>query len=392
MRRNKVGCRAFSLLELFVALACGAVILTATVSVITVLRNTTMASATRAQLDRDLRVVVGLMDRDISFFGAGIPSGNCIDEGCTGIDLLPLMRRATSSSLVFLGDQPYPNAELNGTMNVVFGGQVTPPTADDHAVVTSEVSGGCIPPLTGAAARFQCSTRQKTFVPGVYAASDDCDESSTDARTCPWGMGKLQGDVFRDHVLLATSQNAGDWYRRMWDGDTENTSPPYLSMHFVHNGGGAIPIPNLVNYAFLSQPDRVFYSFENNAGGACAAPPCRLMRNQCWGDISAPNAGGFPLEGTTAIRSTTSMASCDPTASDPEGTGWEEVASNVESFSLTYFQNPTTPIASPVATGSLAAVRLVQLDIRLKRTGGGQTIERGVRQLYFLKNREREAP
>ena len=74
--------------------------------------------------------------------------------------------------------------------------------------------------------------------------------------------------------------------------------------------------------------------------------------------------------------------------------GWEIVAPNVKALSLSYFQNPTTPIAAPVAVGSLKNVRLVQLDITLERTvpGTGQIIDRSARQLFFLQNRERDAP
>jgi prepilin-type N-terminal cleavage/methylation domain-containing protein len=380
-RSTRSSARGFTLLELVVGMALSTLIAAAAALTFSTVRNSAAESGTRAQLDRDARVVLDMLERDLAYFGAGIPSGSCIDQGCAGIDLLPVLRVAASDGLVFLGDAPYPNAELNGAMTVAYGGNhvLAGGAANDIVAVSSEVSGSCVPHNIAATAANRCSSKASTLVPGVYADAD-CSEGNTGARTCPWAMGKLQGAAVRSHVVVATAN--GDWYRRMWDGAFEaDESPPHVTLHFAHNPDEpSVFIPNAERYTFLSQPDRVFWSFQGNT----------LSRNQCWGPHAAPNAPGFPLETTTAPSAPTDPLACTPGS---EGTGWETIATGVTSLSFRYFQNPTTELSAPLAGADLARVRLLQVDMTLERKApAGRVLRRNVRQLFFLANREQDAP
>lgn len=379
--RRGSAARAFTLIELVVGMTLATIIAAAAAVTLTTARNAAAETGTRAQLDRDARVVLDLFERDLAYFGAGIPSGTCIDQGCAGVDLLPVLRVAAANGIVFLGDAPYPNAELNGAMTVAYGGThvLAGGTANDIVAVASEVSGSCVPHNAAATAANRCSSKASTLVPGVYADAN-CAEGADGVRTCPWGMGKLQGAAVRSHMVIATAN--GDWYRRMWDGAFEAAeSPPHLTLHFAHNPDEAsVFIPNAERYTFLSQPDRVFWSFQGN----------QVMRNQCWGEHTAPNAAGFPLESTVVPTAPTNPAACTP---GTEGTGWESVASGVTAFTLRYFQNPATELSAPLSGADLGRVRLVQVDMTLERKApAGRLLRKNVRQLFFLANREQDAP
>lgn len=386
--------RAFTIIELMVALALGAVLTTAATATLLVARFAATESALKASMARDGQLVMDNIERDLAYLGAGVPKAANADTAgaAVGRSMLPVVRAGLTSNLVFIGDLPYPNAEVPGIAGLA---RVNGGAPSRTLTVTDEISGPCVPPANNAGA--PCLTSNSTLVPGTYVAADDCDASQPTARTCPWGMRKWQngsgGDTFLTFVDVA-----GNWYSRKVTGI--NAGTPVVAFEGRYTGvaltagfpGGAgadnIDPTTFLGAGYVGNIDRVLYALEDPGapGSACATSTCALYRRQCWGSVGDPTAAGFPTAGTSFVGTTSALSGC---AAGTDGTGWETLATGISSFSFTYYQN-TAALSAPLNAGDRTNVRAVEVNLTMTKKIPGQTRNAVVnmRRRFFLNNRE----
>ncbi len=396
----------FTLIEVTIALTIGAVLMASVLYVFNLTRYTAVEAGTRAEMSRDAQLVMDALSRDLRYAGVGVPSGTCQDSGCTAnSSMLPSFRRAMNSQVVLIGDLPFPNAELPGIMAISrLAGDVTSTTV----AVTSEISGACTPYSTNAtSAQFQCSTSASSPLIWTNTASnDDCHGGNTGRRTCPWALNKWQTTGSASMVNLTAVAVDGSFYTRRWNrtsfGNAENKLGITLS---ASSAGGNSDLDRAefvssIGSSYLTNLDRVWWVAERSDGSACAADaasnstPCTLKRRQCWGEITNPGAANFPAAGNAYMASSTTPTNCNTATLD--GTDWETLATNIESFSLIFHQGNASlsSTSTAVTVANLPNIRAVDVSFTIKRdpAGGGQPLRHVVNERVFLDNRDRVAP
>lgn len=384
--------RGFSLVEVVVALTLGSGIMAGGLFMFKKTRFVAVEATVRAELARDAQLALDVLGRDLAALGAGVPAGRCNDASCTpGASLHPAVRRAGPGGFAFLGDAPYPNAELAGAVSIArFAGD-----ADSARVaVTSELNGACMPYASTAAAAFRCRTTATTLVPmGATTTADDCLQGQGDRRTCPWSLAKWQrGVAGTGATALVAVDGRGNFYARRWSGATAAVDQAF-GVELTAGAGGIAPLPRsefftTVGGGHLLNLDRILYSVENAtmAGGACSSSDCVVKRRQCWGLVQDPTAAAFPSAATGQVLSTTTPSAC---AAPDDGTPWETILTNVESFAFSYVLVGVAAPVAEVAAVDLPNVRAVDVAFTLVRTtpGGGRVLRERVEQRFFLTNR-----
>jgi prepilin-type N-terminal cleavage/methylation domain-containing protein len=422
LRRRRPG---FTLLELLVALSMAAVIATMAIAMFLTVRLSSLETATRAQLARDGQAALDAIEHDLRFFGAGVPlgvNGDAVSTSASGKSLLPILRVARDDNLVFLGDQPYPNAELPGLASLAYVGLSG---SDSHRLaVTSETSGVCIPPNSApGTGKLGCRTSKTTLLPDLQSSAD-CGSSTPAittsttaadfqaARTCPWGMNKwLLGNG--GLVYLTVVDAEGKWHERrnqpsgLGGADVDGF---YRGTHLEHgfpaSGDEFIGRPRFFAAAggsYVTVMDRVFYAVEDTAtaGTRCAGTAggdCSLRRRQCWGRLEDPANANFPPAGTSSfVGSTSTQLNCTTASTPEDGTPWETIVSGVESVRFRYFQNATTQLAgsgtgAPLTSAQASAVRAIEVEVRLRRkipgTSPARFLSDVMRRRFFLPNQQ----
>lgn len=381
----------FSLVEVIVALTIGAVLMSAALVTFTGGKYTVQESARRAQMARDAQLVLDLLGKDIGSLGAGVPVGSCLD-GCSATTerLSPALRRATSDGLVFLGDAPFPNAELPGVATLTrFAGDVS----SAQVAVIAEVSGPCTPPSTSASNAFQCSTAATTPLAGTFPASDDCRQTQPTARTCPWMLNKWQASNAAP-VHLTFVDAAGDFFQRRWNGTNVVVDNHFGIEVQAETGGAAVLTRNLfydpIGSGYVVNLDRIMWSVEDAGGGTCdSGDTCTVRRRQCWGHIDTPSAADFPLAGTVAFTSSSAPRNC---TAPTDGTGWETIVEGVDgvtNFNIEYFGANGASLGTDVTLANLTNVRSLVVTMTLQdRVGQGPILKHTVNQRFFVPNRE----
>jgi prepilin-type N-terminal cleavage/methylation domain-containing protein len=350
--------RGFTLVEMMVAIAAAITVTAAALGVYLSTRTMGIEISAKNQMARDLQLALDIIERDLSFAGAGMPYLNkeTATDTCsftaTG-RFVPHFRVAADTAFAFVGDLPYPNAEFNGVMTFVDGNN-----GDDRLTFMSEVSGNCAPNKSGGDIPYMCDTRQTTLIPGLVLTGDNnCQDGAMTERTCPWAMNKWQNadaSSFQPFILVTPR---GQWVLRGADVpmvDPANsgnmaTWGNYAGFH-THSVGtcGDADIDedtmhNPYGGAWAATPDRVFYRRTGTAGAYA------LERRQCWGDIIDPDDPEFPEEEgvggaatigelafpISAANWTTSQ--CDDTTTPKESTGWEQIVDGLDSVSFDYF-------------------------------------------------------
>lgn len=391
--------RGFTLIELMVALALGLAVTAAAMGVLLSAVSTQKEGTMRAELARDAQLTMDLLTRDLSYLGAGVPrgfesapAGNLLATGVGTLNatigyfngradrqLRPPIRIARNDYIAFLGDLPYPNAELSGIVGV--NHMSTAATTTSDVAVVSELS-PCSP--ENGATNYVCDTSDESLIQWVGTA--DCAAGTlTTSPTCPWGMKKWQVTGATNPRLVVGAVD-GSWFRREWNMSSIAAVNERMAITLT---GGALPVNRFVESSlgggYMANIDRVFWSLENKAGGAaCGGSDCTLWRKQCWGWTMAttqPNAAGFPGLNASVIRSGASPADCG----DPDnGTPWEKVMSDIKSLNIRYFRvdnlntalTPTTGLAAQ----QLAQARVIEIDLEMKRDIPGTTPTRSLTQ------------
>lgn len=382
--------RGFTLIELMVALGMALAVTTAAVSVMVLAVRTQHAGARRNDLSRDAQLAMDLMTRDLAYLGAGVPrgfeanrDGVLLNIGTVSADatagqlnaeapraLRPPIRIGRDDYLAFLGDAPYPNADINGIAAPgVFDG--SGPAPRSHRVqITSELSPCGVPKSSS---DYVCPTTEVSMVRDL--GGGDCVDGSTNEPTCPWGMGKWQNHGAEVDLLFSAVD--GSWYRRRWDMSNFADHNGRLLAHLAHtpDGNGAdLPLVRFhesgVGGGMISTLDRIVYSLERQGspGTACGgSAPCTLWRRQCWGwgygDPAANNAG-FPAVGASPGLSTNAGFPIACSAPN-DGTPWEKVIDGIKSLRFRYYaaDDLDTPLTTPLNAARSSAARVVEIEL-----------------------------
>lgn len=347
--------RGFTLIELVVSLAMGAVVLTVATAVLaTAMRDMRVARA-RSALAREGQTIAAMMELDLRQAGAGVPDLTHIDPGFPGGGAaLNAVLAGESEKIGVLLDRPRPHAQYNtfGTLNRAPGGSTS------RIAWHTENNGTCMPDGT-------CSTAATSvFFPG----ESGCTASFTD-RTCPWGMRRAEsGDAIQivdgegrwSHAVLGNSiaTNGSNrfavlstaWSGTLWPNVTAADKPV-----------------SAAGQGWVTTLDRVF--FRKNG--------TKLERIQCWGTPNQTSAS-WPIPGT-AVPATP----CAP----PNGLDWETLSNRVQSLTFTYFNAAGTAItAAPMAAVDLPRVRRVDYVLKLAQTVEGRAIRFDIVGSVHLRN------
>jgi type II secretory pathway pseudopilin PulG len=410
------GEKGFTLIELMVALGMALAITTAAMGVLMSAMKTQKEATMRAELARDSQFLIDTLSRDLAYLGAGVPrgfegnfTGNLIASGvfvtnttaaqlttAAPDQLRPALRIGDDDYLAFLGDLPYPNADLNG---IVGTGQMDALVDNSTDIAVQSELSPCAPPAS-APGNYVCDTRTESYIQGVGGAA--CTQSSINQPTCPWGMNKWQADG-GGFVPLVFSAVDGTWYRRRWNRATmaANGGRAQISLNAAQPAGtgGQLPtkgfVQSTVGGGMGAQLDRVFWSVRDSGGAAgCGTPPCTLLRRQCWGWNLAgavdPASASFPVAGGAAIRPPTVPGDC---TTDTQGTDWEEIAGDVEEFTLSFFgpaDLPSSPLGTAISIASAANTRVIEVDFLMRRDipgdANGRTMEQRTVRRFWLEN------
>lgn len=385
--------KGFTLIELMVALGMALAVTASAVAVMVLAIRTQQEGTARNELARDAQLVMDIISRDLAFLGAGVPRGfeanyrgelfhiNEYTERATSADfaahgnkqLRPAIRIGQPDYLAFIGDVPYPNAELNGIGSVgPLRYEFSPPYPEqDEVAVMSELS-PCTPP--GSAGGYTCNSTTASLIADV--GGPNCGPGNLNAPTCPWGLNKWQRTGLP--VALVFSGLDGSWYRREWDptGQGITTSDNRLFVHLEHvYDEPRARLPRRVfqgasmGGGMVAQLDRIFYSVsaEGAPGSACSDWPCTFWRRQCWGwdtRNTDPQDANFPAVGGTVMRPNTTPADC---GAPNGGTPWERVMDDIETLTFAYFGPDGAPLTTPLTAASSARTRSIEVRLTLRR-------------------------
>ncbi len=412
--------RGFTLIELMVALGMALVLTTSAVTVMVVAIRTQQEGTVRNEMARDAQLVLDTLARDLAYLGAGVPrgfeadtNGNVLGIGQTtgnipsasftaalaAKQLRPTIRIGQEHYLAFLGDAPYPNAELNGLVSI---GQFLDEGSDvqDEFAVSSELT-SCPPQVSASTSNYTCDTTDNSLLTDI--GGSNCHGTATTQPTCPWGLNKWQKTGTAPYVPLIFGALDGTWYRRQWDPDglafsTAGTSERLLVHveHWPSTAEADLPVNLFQSIAIGggmgATIDRIFYSLEPvGSSGDCTAWPCRLMRRQCWfWDLGThnPDDATFPKVGGTVMRSGSNPAGC--TNAD-RGTPWETIASDIESFSFRYYGvDDLTADLAPLDAAESSRTRVIEVEMTLRRRIPGSNparfFQHHARRRFWLEN------
>lgn len=393
MRRVHSRSRGFTLIELVVALGMASVVILSAVTIFLAARRTAVESGVRAQLGRAGQLAVDVMKRDFAFAGAGAPprAAACVDNACSGDVIGAVFRNGDATGLAFLGDQPYPNAELNGIAAISrLENEVPGDTSSDAVSITAEPSGACTPHASVTGASFRCLTSRTTPLFGVVAG-DDCRGGNEAASTCPWAQNKMLRTSV-NHLIVVDAE--GRWYTREWNGTSFADVGPHRGIQLTNGGTTALPrdaFHNPTGASYVATVDRVFYSVEREGGGSCAGPPvgdCVLYRRQCWGELSDPAAATFPAEGSAVLRFSDTPLNC---TAPGDGTDWEVIAVGIDSGVFRYLGVGGAALGPALSAADVANVRAVELDfewVKVRPGTAGGVFRHRLLERFFLDNRD----
>lgn len=394
--RRLASARGFTLIELMVALGMALAVTTAALGVLLMVVDTQREGQKRNALARDAQLAMDLIAHDLGYAGVGVPrgyeadaDGNLIGAVTTdaAAQLRPAIRIAQDDYLFFVGDLPYPNAELNGIAqpSMLQGNPANLNASVGRISVSSSLS-GCAP---GSGGGYVCDTTVSTT---FDVGGSNCTSASSTQPTCPWGLKKWQVDGSGEVPLLFGSFD-GRWWRRSWNMSSGGTDSNRVMIDF---GDGDLPVNGFVGFGvgggFIATLDRVFYSLDEPNGAACGGSGgCVLRRKQCWGwgDSLRPGDSSFPARlGTPPRLSGGTIASCDASAASRTGTPWEAVVEDVKSLDFEYFDATGAQLSTDITDAAeLARIRTIRVTLVLERElREGITLDYTLQRQFYLEN------
>ena len=372
--------RAFTMMELAVALGMSVVVIGAITGVLSMMMRLQQRERIMSELQRDGEFASQLLSSELRQAGLGVPSGEHIWHNA-GAANFPYGTVAPASfgarrvlvagagQLAFLGDLPKPDASYptfgpihnRVTGNPAGNPSATPPTHVVNSVAWhTESNGDCVPDGGGntCAAGITTATASQ-FFPGDATT---CTTATPLQRTCPWALGR----VFANDSLQIVD-GAGNWAH------AHVVSPVTVVNDATHNGVMSLSVSNYdygvisgapadsvwrntaegdgpggtIGQGWVTTLDRVFYEKVGTV----------LQRTQCFGDPDPANAK-WPPDTATAFPAapfsfTAPCVACG--ASAPNAvvcTPAETVARNVTSVAFSYFDATGTGVVAP-ATAAL---------------------------------------
>ncbi len=419
--------RAFTLLELTIASVMIIAIAAVCLAILLTVHFTQKEAQIRNATTRDAQLVIDVIGEDLKYFGVGVPFAANVQGafGCMGgpacaplntnIQLRPALRIAEEHYMAFLGDLPYPNADLNGiaTLSDMQGNPAlagADAANSDTFAISSELS-GCVPGaacntsatsmIWGGAAPENCTDANAHYTPGAVPAT---------GRSCPWGLNKWleNSSGFVDLVVTAPT---GIWAAERWD-MTDSASVGVVdrgqlmvNMDDDFPAAGASPLRRRpfadarAGASMVAQLDRVFFSAEEPGGTPChsgtAAGTCRLYRRQCWGPLGDPGSPNFPRAATSSTAANLLSPSAPGNCGAPnDGTPWEPIVGGISAFRLAYYDAFDVLIPTPIsARTDLQRVASVDVLVTIERKapqngrpGDPKTMHQTMSRRFYLQN------
>ncbi len=387
--------RAFTIIEILVALTLGVVVLGTTVSLAVLAGQDHDAARRRAHLARTASFLDRNLARDLRHAGLGMPTGpfhtGTFGSGDGRFNAPVLL--GTVDAIGIVGDLPRPDAD-----GAPFGSLASIPG--------SSGLGGS----PGAARFWWFNDNTGTCIPSTSATANSCKLSRTSRLmpnagecnaigggndpTCPWGLRRLVADEY--FVVIAGD---GSWALAKMPSSTTAianslvTAPDGRHLLFQSAsgvGGDWDPIKwrnvdpqidapvALRGQGYVSSPDRVFYFKDGTT----------LQRVQCYGAPDPDNAG-FPDADATAMPATAALAYTLPGGRTPSPTcvGPELIADHVVSVAFSYTDKNGAILAIPLDAARKRDVRGIRWRIVFEDARGGrQTVNETVEGGIALRN------
>ena len=386
--------RAFTIIEILVALTLGVVVLGTTVSLAVLAGQDHDAGRRRAHLARTASYLDRNLSRDLRHAGLGMPTGpfhtGTFGSG-TGRFNAPILI-GTTDSIGIVGDLPRPDAD-----GAPFGSLASIPGSSGIGGSPgaarfwwfNDNTGTCIPSTTVTATSCKLSKTSR-LMPGA----GECNAvGAGNDPTCPWGLRRLVADEYfvviagdgswalakmpstagianalvaapdgRHLLFQSASAVGGDWDPVRW-----RNVDPQVDAPVALRGQG-----------YVSSPDRVFYFKQGRT----------LQRVQCTGAPDPDNAG-FPSANVTTMPNVAALAYTLPGGRTPGPTcvGPELIADHVESAVFTYIDKDGAALALPLDGPRKRQVRGIRWRIAFRDARGGrQTVNETVEGAVALRN------
>lgn len=391
----------FTLIEVVIALAIGAVLLTTVMSVMVVTLRDTKRARAHSEMLRDADFVSHALNTELRLAGLGVPLGahvavtpgtcaggagagnvctsapspQCPAPGlCSAVGTYGTPPRAVgfyaallvggTNQIGILADLPRPDANYG-----VFGALHTRATGGPTAVAWhNENNGACMPDnnaatcVAGRDSVFFADDLAGCVTTGGGAAFTD--------RKCPWGMRRLMPG---ESIQIVAGD--GSWSDAVVSGSVQRVAAgvPVVSVSsaVLSTGFSATAWPNLLpgqgpggvpGQGFVTTLDRVFYRVVGT----------NIVRRQCWGDPD-PNQANWPNGATNTVPTATPQLSGGSGVSVNTCTDEEVVARNVSGLNFTYRDAAGATVAVTNAA-TKASVRRVDYTIDFAKTIDGRPV------------------
>ncbi len=339
--------RGASLLEVMVALAIGAILLTSILGLILEGERVSQVVRARAELASAGTIANQMLRQDLSQAGMGMPKGFFVG---TTTQRMYAVLVASPTSVGVLGDLARPDANFT-TFGMLDDRVPAAGVGDRHITWRTENSGNCIP-------GGGCSTADTSiFFPGETG----CTASTPGHRTCPWGLRRLRGNepfqivAANGQWFSASNNNAALQVNAVGPASDPNMlfvnigSAPLFPVSWSNNSESSLPTSGQ-SQGWVTTLDRVFYRFDSG----------KLERIQCWGRPDITHTNWPPATvGTTPASPCTNFQGMS---------NWETIARNVESVEFTYFDGNNNPVTNIDTELEKRSVRRVEWRIILSRT------------------------
>ncbi len=355
-----------SLLEVMVAMAIAAVLLTILIDTLVEANKTGRKTRVRSELANAGAILNQQMRQELALAGLGVPSGVNVVTGAAD-QFTHVLLVASPDEVGILGDFPRPDANFN-----TFGLLDDRPAAsenDRHVSWHNENNGACIPSDPAG-----CQTGDASvFFPGENGCNTLAAAQAPD-RTCPWGLKRLRdAEPFQvvagnKQWFSATNQATLTVHSHGKNGlfvvDTGNTFPA----EWTNNDGNSLPNAGS-GQGWVTTLDRIFYRF--NAGART------VERIQCWG-APDPEDALWPL-------ATATTAGAGPCAAPFEGmAAFEIVARDVDSLVFSYFDAADAAVTAINTAAKKKSVRRIEYTMVLSKLVNGQDVKHEVVGGTFL--------
>lgn len=357
--------RGFSLIEVIIALAIGAVLLSTVMSVLTLTLKDNRRTRVHSEIMRDAESVTHMMNSELRLAGLGVPTGVHIDSAygtSPPVSFYGALLVGNVTAVGVLADLPRPDANYSA-----FGSIHSRPTG---ALLTAsniawhtENNGACMPDgllgtcVVGRDSVFFADDVQGCNATGVGAAFND--------RKCPWGMRRV---LAGESIQIAAGD--GKWSHATITGDVVKVGVSQVFSAKLSPGYDPVDWPNLIpgdgpggkaGQGFVTTLDRVFYSLVGST----------IVRRQCWGDPN-PNDSDWPNATGNAVpanpQNTGGGGAANSTCTVPE-----VVARNVSALHFDYFD--ASGVAVTVASAATkASVRRIDYTIDFAKTVDGRPV------------------